>query len=48
MKKVWKWVQEKGLDGKVSLQDAFELAKDVHCDTKAAEAGNPWGGVSGW
>jgi hypothetical protein len=30
MKKVWKWVQEKGLSDKVSLQDAFDLAKDMH------------------
>jgi hypothetical protein len=31
MKKVWKWVQEKGLSDKISLQDAFDLAKDMHC-----------------
>jgi hypothetical protein len=31
MKKVWKWVQEKGLCDKISLQDAFDLAKDMHC-----------------
>jgi hypothetical protein len=30
MKKVWKWVQEKGFSDKVSLQDAFDLAKDMH------------------
>jgi hypothetical protein len=30
MKKVWKWVQEKGLVHTVSLQDAFDLAKDMH------------------
>ncbi|KAF5854240.1 hypothetical protein GGP41_007011 [Bipolaris sorokiniana] len=29
MNKVWKWVQEKGLTDKVSLQDAFDLAKDM-------------------
>jgi hypothetical protein len=31
-KKVWKWVQEKGLSNKVGLQDAFDLAKDLHGD----------------
>jgi hypothetical protein len=30
MKKVWKWVQEKGFSDKVSLQDAFDLAKEMH------------------
>ncbi|KAF7680109.1 hypothetical protein GT037_001760 [Alternaria burnsii] len=30
MKKVWKWIQEKGLSDKVGLQDAFDLAKDMH------------------
>jgi hypothetical protein len=30
MKKVWKWVQEKGFSDKVSLQDAFDLAKQMH------------------
>jgi hypothetical protein len=29
MKKVWKWVQEKGLGDKVSLQDAFDFTKDM-------------------
>jgi hypothetical protein len=28
-KKVWKWVQDKGLGDNVSLQDAFDLAKDM-------------------
>jgi hypothetical protein len=28
-KKVWMWVQDKGLGNKVSLQDAFDLAKDM-------------------
>jgi hypothetical protein len=30
MQKVWKWVQDKGLDDKVSLQDAFDLALSMH------------------
>jgi hypothetical protein len=30
MKKVWKWIQEKSLSDKVGLQDAFDLAKDMH------------------
>ncbi|KAE8827958.1 hypothetical protein HRS9139_07177 [Pyrenophora teres f. teres] len=29
MKKVWKWVHEKGLTGKVDLQDAFDLAQGM-------------------
>lgn len=29
-KKVWKWAQEKGLTDKIGLQDAFDLAKDMH------------------
>ncbi|KAF1918690.1 hypothetical protein BDU57DRAFT_511411 [Ampelomyces quisqualis] len=29
-KKVWKWVQEKGLSDKIGLQDAFDLAKDIY------------------
>jgi hypothetical protein len=33
-KKVWKWVQEKGLGGKVGLQDAFDLAQDLYGDDK--------------
>jgi hypothetical protein len=31
-KKVWKWVQEKGLGDKIGLQDAFDLAKDMQED----------------
>ncbi|KAI4646071.1 hypothetical protein J4E93_005650 [Alternaria ventricosa] len=31
MKKIWKWAQDKGLADKISLQDAFDLAKDMHC-----------------
>jgi hypothetical protein len=31
-KKVWKWVQDKGLGDMVGLQDAFDLAKDLHGD----------------
>jgi hypothetical protein len=31
-KKVWKWVQDKGLGDKVGLQDALDLAQDVHGD----------------
>ena len=31
MKKIWKWAQEKGLSDKISLQDTFDLAKDMHC-----------------
>lgn len=27
LRTVWKWMQDKGLDGKVGLQDAFDLAK---------------------
>lgn len=30
MKKVFKWVQEKGLCDKISLQDAFDLAMDIN------------------
>ena len=30
MQKVWKWVHEKGLGDKVSLQDAFDLAQSMH------------------
>jgi hypothetical protein len=42
-KKVWKWVREKGLGGKVGLQDAFDLANDLHGDDKKEVAGsNPW------
>ncbi|EUC47007.1 hypothetical protein COCMIDRAFT_91356 [Bipolaris oryzae ATCC 44560] len=33
MNKVWKWVQEKGLMDMVSLQDAFDLAKDMHVES---------------
>jgi hypothetical protein len=33
-KKVWKWIQEKGLGGKVGLQDAFDLAQDLYGDDK--------------
>ncbi|KAH6881686.1 hypothetical protein BKA58DRAFT_396065 [Alternaria rosae] len=32
MKKIWKWAQEKGLSDKIGLQDAFDLAKDMHCE----------------
>jgi hypothetical protein len=40
-KKVWKWVQDKGLGDKISLQDAFDLAKDVKGDSEEeAEAVN--------
>ncbi|KAH7071220.1 hypothetical protein BKA63DRAFT_517547 [Paraphoma chrysanthemicola] len=28
-KKVWKWVQDKGLVNSISLQDAYDLAKDI-------------------
>ncbi|KAI4949410.1 hypothetical protein J4E91_005149 [Alternaria rosae] len=34
MKKIWKWAQEKGLSDKISLQDAFDLAKDMHCEVE--------------
>ncbi|KAJ5060708.1 hypothetical protein J3E74DRAFT_473903 [Bipolaris maydis] len=37
MNKVWKWVQEKGLTDKVSLQDAFDLAKDMQVESPAVE-----------
>jgi hypothetical protein len=30
MKKVWNWVLEKDLGDKIDLQDAYELAKDMH------------------
>jgi hypothetical protein len=30
MKKIWKWIQEKGLGDKVGLQDAFDLAMNIH------------------
>jgi hypothetical protein len=29
MKKVWKWVQKKKLEDKVTLQDAFDLAQEI-------------------
>jgi hypothetical protein len=37
MKKVWKWVQEKGLGDKVGLQDAFDLAEEMRGDVKVVE-----------
>ncbi|KAL1799459.1 hypothetical protein ACET3X_003496 [Alternaria dauci] len=37
MKKVWKWIQEKGLGDKVDLQDAFDLAKDMHGEDEDEE-----------
>lgn len=37
MNKVWKWVQEKGLTDKISLQDAFDLAKDMQVEAPTAE-----------
>jgi len=30
MKKAWKWMQDTGLGDKVGLQDAFDLAQDLH------------------
>jgi len=36
-KKVWKWVQEKGLTDKVSLQDAFDLAKEMSDDNNEVQ-----------
>jgi hypothetical protein len=42
-KKVWKWVQEKGLGGRVGLQDAFDLAKDLRDDDEKEVTGSsPW------
>jgi hypothetical protein len=38
-RKVWKWIQEKGFSGKFGLQDAFDLAKDLHSDDEE-EASN--------
>jgi hypothetical protein len=37
MKKVWKWVQEKGLGDRVGLQEAFDLAKEMRCNDKIVE-----------
>lgn len=34
VKKVWRWVQEKGLGDKVGLKDAFNLAKDIAGDSE--------------
>jgi hypothetical protein len=42
-KKMWKWVQYKGLGGKVGLQDAFDLANDLHGDDEKEVTGsNLW------
>ncbi|KAF1833966.1 hypothetical protein BDW02DRAFT_579951 [Decorospora gaudefroyi] len=38
MKKLWNWVQEKGLGEKVSLQDAFDLARDMHGEKEDSES----------
>lgn len=47
-KTVWNWAQEKGLGDKISLQDAFDLAKDMAVGEEGNEgpqqeepAGNP-------
>ncbi|KAF2023616.1 hypothetical protein EK21DRAFT_94776 [Setomelanomma holmii] len=36
-KKVWKWVQEKGLGDRIELQDAFDFAKDMHVGEEEEE-----------
>jgi hypothetical protein len=33
-KKVWKWIQDRGLGDQVGLQDAFDLAKQIQDDDK--------------
>ncbi|KAF2685442.1 hypothetical protein K458DRAFT_24710 [Lentithecium fluviatile CBS 122367] len=35
MKKLWKWVQDKGLEDKISLQDAYDLAVEMHPQSHA-------------
>ncbi|KAF2826788.1 hypothetical protein CC86DRAFT_406041 [Ophiobolus disseminans] len=42
--KVWKWVQDKGLGDKISLQDAFDLAKDMHSDEEEKDEAVEKGG----
>lgn len=37
MQKVWKWVHDKGLGGKVGLQDAFDLAQSMQMGDDAKE-----------
>jgi hypothetical protein len=34
MKKGWQWVQDKKTEDKVSLQDVFDLAQEMHSDTE--------------
>jgi len=46
MKKAWKWMQDTGLGDKVGLQDAFDLAQDIHeVDEPAQVAGDEEGGA---
>lgn len=53
MKKVWKWIQDKGLDDKISLQDAYDLAKDMRDDinkekdTSKDSTMNKWPPING-
>jgi hypothetical protein len=37
MRKVWEWIHDKGLDDKVGLQDAFDLAQAMHEGEDAEE-----------
>jgi hypothetical protein len=39
MKKVWKWAVEKGLGDKIDLQDAFDLAIEMHGEYEEKVAG---------
>lgn len=46
MNKVWKWVQEKSLGDKISLQDAFDLARDMHGGDEAQVSEDKSDGVT--
>lgn len=45
LQKVWEWVHDKGLDDKIGLQDAFELAQAMHEEKADERRGNgfEWG-----
>jgi hypothetical protein len=40
MQKVWKWVHDKGLGDKVSLQDALDLAQSMHKEVVTEDSQN--------
>lgn len=46
MKKVWKWVQERSLGDKISLQDAFDLAQGMHGGDEAQVSEDKSDGVT--